>query len=80
MEGAGIFSGDILVVDRALTVRSGDIVVAAVFGEMVVKEAEIKGGTLRLISQNEGYEPIVLSESEDCHIWGVVAGSVRVFR
>jgi DNA polymerase V len=80
MEGAGIFSGDILVVDRALTVRSGDIVVAAVYGEMVVKEVEIKGDALRLMSRNESYEPIVVSGAEDCHVWGVVVGSVRMLR
>jgi DNA polymerase V len=78
MEGAKIFSGDILVVDRSVTPTSGKIVVAAVYGEMVVKRLEItKNGTC-LKSEQEGYEPIMVTDNDDCFIWGVVVGSVRV--
>lgn len=79
MEGAGIFSGDILVVDRSVEARSGLIVVAAVNGELVVKRLEKSNGTLRLISENDAYAPIVVGESEECFIWGVVTGSARTF-
>src|SRR6056297_3817478 len=37
MEGAGIFSGDVLVVDKSVDPRDGKILVAAVYGELVVK-------------------------------------------
>jgi DNA polymerase V len=80
MERAGIFSGDILVVDRSLEPVQGTIVVAAVYGEMVVKRLDKKGGLIRLLSEQDGYEPIVVSDNDDCFIWGVVAGSVRLFR
>lgn len=79
MEGAGIFSGDILVVDRSVEARSGRIVVAAVNGELVVKRLEKSNGTLLLVSENDAYAPIVIGESEECFIWGVVTGSVRTF-
>lgn len=79
MEGAGIFGGDVLVVDRSLTPKDGSIVVAAVFGEMVVKHLCAKGDTYELVSANEHYAPIVVSGHEDCFIWGVVVGSVRQF-
>lgn len=79
MEGAGIFSGDVLVVDRSLTARDGSIVVAAVFGEMVVKRLKAQGTTHILASENEAYEPIAVTGNDDCFIWGVVVGSVRVF-
>ncbi len=80
MEGAGIFSGDILIIDRSVSLKSGQIVVAAVYGEMVVKRLDIKQGNSQLLSENSAYEPIKLSEAEDCYIWGVVVGSVRTFR
>ncbi len=80
MERAGIFSGDILVIDRSLEPVQGTIVVAAVYGEMVVKRLDKKGGLIRLLSEQDGYEPIVVSDNDDCFIWGVVAGSVRLFR
>jgi len=79
MEGAGIFSGDILVVDRSLEAISGKIVVAAVNGELVVKRLGRLHQQLALYSENSAYQPIVISDSEDCFIWGVVTGSVRVF-
>lgn len=79
MEGAGIFSGDVLVVDRAVTPKDGVIVVAAVYGEMVVKRLRAHGATHVLVSENDAYEPIAVSENDDCFIWGVVVGSVRVF-
>lgn len=79
MEEAGIFSGDVLVVDRSLPQTHNMIVVAAVFGEMVVKRLIKKEKQIFLISEQEGYEPIEITSSDDCFIWGVVVGSVRTF-
>jgi DNA polymerase V len=79
MEGAGIFSGDVLVIDRSLTPKDGSIVVAAVYGEMVVKRLQAEGDTHILASANDHYEPIIVNGSDDCFIWGVVVGSVRQF-
>lgn len=77
MEGARIFSGDILVVDRSVAPVDGSIVVAAVFGEMVVKRLKIKANGALLVSENAAYGPIVVNDNDDCFIWGVVVGSVR---
>lgn len=79
MEGAGIFSGDVLVIDRAVEAKDGSIVAAAINGEMVVKRLQKKGDTHLLVSENENYEPIEVNEQDDVFIWGVVVGSVRVF-
>ena len=83
MEGAGIFSGDVLVVDRGIEAIDGHIVVAAVNGELVVKRLSVRGqGSerhLELVSENDTYAPIVLGDGEDCYLWGVVVGSVRQF-
>jgi DNA polymerase V len=79
MEGAGIFSGDILVIDRSLPYQHGNIVVAAVQGGLVVKRLRIDGDARYLVSENPAYPPVRLSEEEDCYVWGVVTGSVRQF-
>jgi DNA polymerase V len=79
MEGAGIFSGDILVVDRSVLPATGRIVVAAINGEMVVKRLHIQGNRSLLVSENSAYAPIAVGDGEDCFIWGVVTGSVRRF-
>ena len=79
MIGAGIFSNDVLVIDRSKDAKEGVIVVAAVNGEMVVKRLAQTHAGMVLVSENEDYEPIVVGEDEDCMVWGVVVGSVRTF-
>ena len=81
MEGAGIFSGDVLVVDRSIEAAHNHIVVAAVYGELVVKRL-VKGGkdNMKLVSENDAYEPITVSDNDECFVWGVVVGSVRQFQ
>lgn len=79
MEGAGIFDGDFLVVDRSVSPATGKIVVAAVYGELVVKRLAKVDGRMALVSENADYKPIFVDESDDVFIWGVVVGSARVF-
>ena len=81
MEGDRIFDGDILVVDRSLTAGNGSIVVAAVYGELVVKRLVLdKDGSVKLVSAKAGYDPILIGDNEQCFIWGVVTGLVRKLR
>jgi DNA polymerase V len=80
MEGAGIFDDDVLVVDRSLEATNGRIVVAAVFGELVVKRLSKTLYKTSLVSENDAYEPILINDIDDVYIWGVVIGSVRIFK
>lgn len=77
MEGARIFDGDILVVDRSVIAADGSIVVAALFGELVVKRLKKYPNKAELISENDAYRPIQINEVDDVYIWGVVVGSAR---
>ncbi len=79
MEGAGIFSGDVLVIDRSIEPRSGMIVVAAVDGGLVVKRLRIDHVGMWLCSEQDGYAPIFVADTRECFIWGAVTGSVRQF-
>jgi len=79
MEGARIFDGDVLVVDRSVQARAGMIVVAAVYGELVVKRLQKTSTGLALVSENDNYAPILIDDTEGCFIWGVATGSARVF-
>jgi DNA polymerase V len=80
MTGAGILDGDVLVVDRSVVPKDNSIVVAAVFGELVVKYVSIRQDKTQLISAHEDYAPIDVGNHDDCFVWGVVVGSVRVFK
>jgi len=72
MTGAGITSGDIVVVDKSLEARSGDIVVAAVDGDFTLKRLKKSGGQAWLVAEHPGYAPIALHEATDAALWGVV--------
>ncbi|WP_110693276.1 LexA family protein [Salinicola halophyticus] len=79
MERYGIFSGDILVVDRSLEPADGDIVVIAVDGEITCKRLGKIGQRPYLLAGNENYKPIPLVNAE-CHVWGVVTHNVHSHR
>ena len=74
---AGIFPGDLLVVDRSIEARPGSIVVAAVGGELVVKRLRKEGAGWFLAAENSDFPPIEIG-AEDA-IWGVVSSSIRRF-
>ena len=71
MTGAGIHSGDILIVDRSLEAVHNKIVVAVVNGEFTVKRLYWKNKTVRLIAENPYYKPIEIKEGTVFEIWGV---------
>ena len=69
---AGISSGDLLIVDRSVTPKNDNIVIASVFGDLTVKKLRIKGPSLFLVSANNAYPSIEIKEEMECFIWGVV--------
>ena len=73
MDGAHIIEGDILVVDRALIPKDGNIVIAVLDGELTVKRLVLqKGGRVLLKSENPSYPPIYLNDAQEMSIFGVV--------
>lgn len=78
MIDAGIFEGDLVIVDRALTAKNRDIVIAAVNNEFTIKRLSTKDG-IQLIPENKDYEPIVMSGENELVIWGVVTALIRKF-
>ena len=77
MINAGIHPEDILVVDRSLEPRHGKIVIAAVEGELTVKRLYKKNNQVRLMPENEDFEPIEIGPEEALHIWGVVTNVIH---
>ncbi len=77
MTGAGIFNGDILVVDRSIKASNGKIMVAVVNGEMLVRKlhTDIKGITL--MAENKKYAAIRIDEFSNYTAWGVVSYSIH---
>ncbi len=80
MRGAGIASGDLLVVDRSLTPRSGHVVVAAVDGDLTIKRLKRRGASLFLVPENPGYPEIALTDDSEVEIWGVAVHVIHELR
>jgi len=72
MIGAGISDGDELVVDRSLTPKHGNVVVAILDGELTVKRLELSPSGVTLRAENPEYPPIHVLELSDLQVWGVV--------
>jgi DNA polymerase V len=78
MKNTGIYDGDILVVDRALEARHGNIIVAALNGEFTVKEYCTKP-SYKLIPHNPDYPVIEIKPDDDFKVFGVVRSLLRNF-
>ncbi len=80
MIGAGIADGDVLVVDRALQARNGDIVIASVHGEFTVKRLEMSEHRVRLLPENPLFQAIEIDANSDAEFFGVVSSVVKMLR
>ena len=78
MTGAGIMQGDMVIVDKGLTPKSGDIVIAQVDGEWTMKYLRKRGDTVTLVPANPKYQPI--KPKNELKIAGVVTAVVRKYR
>lgn len=76
MRDVGIFSGDLLVIDRSIQPNSGDVVIAVVDGDLTVKKLMKNRHGWRLCAANVSFPDIPLPHN-GCDIWGVVIHSVR---
>jgi len=72
MREAGIHSGDVLVVDRALTPSDGSVVIAVVNGDLTVKRLSKRHGKLVLMPENQQFPPLPITETTAFEVWGVV--------
>ena len=74
---AGIHTGDLLVVDRSLEATDGNVIVAALDGELTVKRLSTRDRTVRLLPANKNYQPIEIQENQAFEIWGVVTNVIH---
>ena len=85
MTGAGIFEGDLLVVDRSLTPADGDIIIAAVDGEFTVKRLRIvaadgefrRARRYRLEPANSAYPTIDIEPGQKLDYFGKVTSVIH---
>lgn len=80
MAEAGLYDGDLLVVNRALKPVHQDVVIAVVDGEFTCKHLWLRSGRMKLVPANPTYPEIVPQDGQVVEIWGVVTASIKRFR
>jgi len=75
----GIFSGDVLIVDRSIKPLSGKVIVAVLDGELLVRRLQRNFNTVELVAANKKMGNIQLSSFDDrSNVWGVVTCVIHV--
>jgi len=74
MVNAGILDGDLVLVRPQPSADNGQIIVAMVEGEATCKRLDRRNGQIRLLPENEDYQPIV---APDAQVVGLVKGVMR---
>ena len=77
MINAGIYPGDILIVDRSLEAIDKKIVIAVIDGELTVKRLKHRDNLLFLEPENEAYLPIKITKEMSFEVWGVVTNVIH---
>ena len=80
MKDAGIFDGDVVLVDKAITPRSGQVVVAVVDGEFVCKTLWQRAGRMKLKAANVTFPDINPKDGQTVEVWGVVVAAIKQFK
>lgn len=78
MVGAGIHSGDVLVVDRSIKAVSGKIIIAILEGDLVVRRLHKTFNSITLVAENKKFADIPLQGLDaGLQVWGVVTYSIH---
>jgi DNA polymerase V len=77
MEGAGIYQGDLLIVDRSVRPRDKNVVIAVIDGEMTVKRIRIKNKNIYLAPESPHYPTKKIDNSMQFEVWGVVTNVIH---
>jgi len=79
MQGAGIFSGDMLVIDKSIKPKNNQIILCMLNGDFLVKKIRIIEKKIFLISENPNYKTIPVTNINEFNIFGVIVATVKKF-
>ncbi|TWP23156.1 translesion error-prone DNA polymerase V autoproteolytic subunit [Apibacter muscae] len=81
MKDMRIFNGDLILVDRSLEPKDGNIAVCYIDGEFTLKKLKIikqegKVTQIHLLPQNPAYDPIIVTPENEFIIWGILTYNI----
>ncbi|MDD4555710.1 MAG: translesion error-prone DNA polymerase V autoproteolytic subunit [Alphaproteobacteria bacterium] len=77
MIDSGVDEGDILVIDKSLEPKNGDMAVCYVDGEFTLKYIKVAQNEIWLMSANRDFSPLKITPQNEFMIWGVVTYSIK---
>ena len=77
MIDAGLENGDLLIIDKSLKPKHGNIAVCFLDGDFTVKRIRIEEGKIWLMAENKNYDPIEITPDNELMVWGIVVHSVK---
>ena len=77
MEGAGIYEGNLLIIDKSIEPKTEQIAVCFLDGEFTVKRIRIEKDCIWLVPENEAYQAIKVTQDNNFIIWGIVTHIIR---
>lgn len=80
MRGVGINNNDLLIADRSIEARDGDIVIALVDGEFTVKRLKVVEEGVHLVPENPNYKILKVRPPQDFQVWGIVTYVIHSVR
>ena len=77
MKNAGIDDGDLIVIDKSLTPKEGDVAVCFIDGDFTLKFIKKDTNCIWLVPANPNYKSIKVTEENNFVIWGIVTFSIK---
>lgn len=77
MVGAGIHSGDLLVVDRSIEPTDKKVVIANINGELTVKRIRIRKNKITIEPENTDFPIQEIGPETEFEVWGVVTNVIH---
>ncbi len=77
MKGCGIFDKAIILVDKSLKARNGDVVLGVLYGEFTCKRLKIEEKRIYLAAENPAYPDTLVTEEMNFRVWGVVTYAIN---
>ena len=79
MRDAGIFDGDIIVIDKSLNPSNGQKAVCYIDVEFTLKTLKVDKSGVWLMPANSDFKPIKITEENDFMVWGIVTYVIHKF-
>ena len=74
---AGIFDGDLIVVDNSIKPKNNDVVLGVINGEITLKQIKMMDEKIFLAPKNPDYKPIEITEQMSFTVRGVIVCNIH---